>query len=206
MLIKKENLIAEIFIIVFVGLLVVWMLSDVALGDDVNVSATIAGGIDCNYSTNTASFGELTTGLVTTAFGSTTIDITSNDVAVVKVQDTGSTTDPGLWYASEKDIIGSADSVGADTATLEAGTEGYGLQATTTDAGSGEVMTIAPRYDYASTTSNVGGFEISNINMASSTDAVAGRRIIIYLQAAISPSNLPGAYVDIITYTCSNTL
>ena len=80
------------------------------------------------------------------------------------------------------------------------------MKATTNGEGSGEVMTIAARYDYASTTSDVGGFEISNVNMASSTDAVTGRRVIIYLQAAIDASNLPGAYVDTITYTCSNTL
>lgn len=206
MFIKKENLIAEILVVALTGLLVVWMLSDVSLGADVSVSATIAGGIDCNFSTNTASFGELTTSDVTTAYGSTTIDITSNAVAVIKVKDVGSTTDPGLWYSAEEDIIGSADSAFADTASLEAGTEGYGLQATTTGAGAGEVMTIAPRYDYASTTADVGGFEISNVNMASSTDAVTSRRVIIYLQAAISASNLPGAYVDTITYTCSNTL
>ena len=118
MLIKKENLIAEILVIAFVGLLVVWMLSDVALGDEVAVSATIAGGIDCNYSTNTASFGELTIGVITTAFGSTTIDITSNAVAVVKVKDNGSSTEPGLWYSAEKDIIGSADAAFGDTASI----------------------------------------------------------------------------------------
>ncbi len=203
MMIKKEDL----FIIAILGLALIILLSynlNVAKGGDVTVSATVAAGISCNFSTDTASFGTLTTSLVTTAYGSTTVNVNSNAVAVLKAQDDGGAGNPGLWYAGGSDLIGSADSVYGNTASLTAGIEGYGLQATSTNFGT--AMTIATRYDNASTTADVGGFELSNVNVASSTGAVTDARIILYYQAAISGANQAGSYVDVITYTCSNTL
>ncbi|MCP6718036.1 MAG: hypothetical protein KJI70_00610 [Patescibacteria group bacterium] len=203
MIIKKEDL----FIIAVLGLAVIISLSsnlNVAKSDDVTISATVGSGISCNFSTNTASFGTLTTGSVTTAYGSTTVNLNSNAVAVLKAQDDGDTSDPGLYYAGGPDLIGSADGSFGNTSSLGAGTEGYGLQATSTDFGT--AMTIAARYDNASTTSDVGGFEITDVNVASSTGAVVDARLILYYQAAISGANLAGSYSDIITYTCSNTL
>ncbi|MCP6718037.1 MAG: hypothetical protein KJI70_00615 [Patescibacteria group bacterium] len=165
---------------------------------------TEAPSLTCNFSTTTASFGTLTSSAVLTAYGSTTIDITSGGTVFVKVQDDGDTGNPGLYKSSATtDLIGSADSASGNTASLIAGIEGYGLQATSTDYGSGAVMTIAARYDNASTTNDVGGFEITDVTMASSTAAVTNRRIILYYKAASSVSNVVGSYADVITYTCS---
>ncbi|TKJ18853.1 MAG: hypothetical protein CEE43_17145 [Promethearchaeota archaeon Loki_b32] len=203
-IIKRKDL----FFIAVLSLALIISLSsnlDVTKSADVTVSATIASDITCDFSTTTASFGELTTAAVSTAFGSTTINVNSSDVAVVKVQDDGDTTDPGLYNsAGATDLIGSADAASGNTATLAAETEGYGMQATSTDFGT--AMTIAVRYDNASTTNDVGGFEITDLNMASSTGSVTNARVIMYYKAAVSDSNLAGSYSDIITYTCSNTL
>ncbi len=162
--------------------------------------------LTCNFSTTTASFGTLTTNAVTTAYGSTTIDITSPTTVFVKLYDTGGGGGASLYY-SGGDNIGSADFTYADTATLEAGTEGYGMQATTTGAGSGAVITILNRYDNASTTNDVGALELvgAEVTMASSTAAVTNRRIIMYYKAAINASHEIGSYLDTLTYTCSTS-
>ncbi|TKJ18854.1 MAG: hypothetical protein CEE43_17150 [Promethearchaeota archaeon Loki_b32] len=176
----------------------------IAWFDTTSLDVSAGVSLTCDFSTTTASFGELTTSVVSTAYGSTTINVISADTVFIKVQDDGDGVDPGLWKSSATtDLIGSANEASGNTATLEAGTEGYGMQATSTNEGSGAEFTIAVRYDYASTTNTVGGFEITDVTMASTTGAVTNRRVIMYYKAAINASNVMGSYSDTITYTCS---
>ncbi len=170
------------------------------------VDITVVSALTCNFSTTTASFGTLTSSAVSTAYGSTTIDVTSAGTVFIKVQDSGGAGSPGLYKSSATtDLIGSANAASDNTDTLIVGTEGYGLQATSTDFGSGAAITIATRYDNASTTNDIGGFELTDVTMASSTAAVTNRRVILYYKAAASALNVMGSYSDSITYTCTTS-
>ena len=174
-------------------------------GDDVTVTATVGSNISCNASATSTAFGTLTTSVITTS----TPDVTftsgcnSDTGCVLYVEDTGDfTTNPCLYSTSSTDLIGSADSSYADTALLVIGTEGYGIQATTTGSGSGGTLTIAPRFDQAG--DNVGGLETSTTAVSSSSIPFADRETVIKHKAAISSGTLEASdYADVLTYSCT---
>ena len=159
---------------------------------------TPGGALSCSFSTTTVSFGALTDGGITTAYSSTTLTITSDSAVFVKVYDKGGGGTAGLYYAGGPDLIDSADAT-----PLTAGSEGYGLQATSTTWD----MTIKAQYNYASTTDNVGGLELvgNMVTMASSSGAVTNAKVIIYHKATIATTILAGAYVDSLNYICVNS-
>ena len=196
---------SSIFVLCFLAIQVLPS-PDTAMGDTVTVSAVVSGTYSCSYSTTTASFGTITTSAVATAYSSTTIDVTSNTITYVKVYDAGDTSNPGLYYAGGPDLIGSADSAYGDTATLVAGTEGYGIQGAVTAGGSGGDFTIAATY--LQTSDNVGGLELagSEQTLASSDAAVTRKEVVVTYKAAVSSSNLSGTYTDTVTYTCTTSL
>ena len=111
------------------------------------------------------------------------------------VKDAGSGSNPGLYKsAAPAYLIASSD------ATLSAGSDGYGIQATSTAAGSGATLGFNAKYNKMG--NDVGGLSISNIVLASSTADAANREGIVTHKAAISGNALSGSYSDTITYSC----
>jgi len=171
-------------------------------------SLDVSAGVSFSCSTipSNIQFGTLTTGQVYTALVNTTTTVTAGAGGfTLSIYDSGDTVNPGLYNSTgtPTDIIGSADASFGDTATLSNGTEGYGIQVATTSAGSG-TLTVASRYANKTGT-DVGGLERGSgnaVEVASSTDAVTDREIVITYKAAISSLNAGGDYKDTITYTC----
>ena len=113
----------------------------------------------------------------------------------LSVADAGNTTNPGLWNSAESDLVQSS------TATLSAGTEGYGIQATTTGAGSGGTLTVATTYDKSG--SNVGGLTLGGATLISSSLPIGSREVVVTHKAAIGILTAGGSYADTITYSCT---
>lgn len=171
---------------------------------NVTVSANISTTVSCSASTSTTDFGTLTTSAVSTSTPDVTVTMSCNYASgcTLKVQDDGNTSNPGLYSSTASYLIGSADSSYNDTATLVAGTEGYGTQASTNANGSGGTLTIAARFDQ--TGDNVGGLEISDVDVSSSSEPIANRETVIKHKAAISGlTKAASDYSDIITYSCT---
>ena len=178
--------------------------ADLVLGDDVTVSATVSETVSCAASTTTTAFGTLTTTAVSTSTPDVTITMSCNYASgcTLKVQDDGNATNPGLYSTTVAYLIGSADAAYADTATLAAGTEGYGIQGSTNANGSGGTLTIATRYNQ--TGNAVGGFEITDQSISSSTEPIANRETVVKHKAAISGLTKAATnYSDILTYSCT---
>ena len=175
-------------------------------GDDVTVSATISTSVSCSPSTTTTSFGTLTTAVVTTSTPDVTLTMSCNYASgcTLRVKDTGDfSANPCLHSTTSADEIGSANVAYDDTATLVIGTEGYGIQAVTNATGTGGTLTIAARYDH-SATSTVGGLEITDVDISSSTIPIAGRETVIKHKAAISGLTKAATdYADVLTYSCT---
>jgi hypothetical protein len=100
------------------------------------------------------------------------------------------------------------------TSTLQSGTDGYGIKAATTTNGSGGEITTNTRYnkyylEAFDASDAVGGLiygTSSAIVIASSTEAVTSKEIVVTHKAAVSSSATPGDYKDTILYTCSTAL
>jgi hypothetical protein len=84
---------------------------------------------------------------------------------------------------------------------LAAGTEGYGIQATTTATGSGATLTIAAKY--LQTGNTVGGLTIANGTLASNNATSSNREVVVTHKAAIANVTPAGNYNDTITYECT---
>ena len=194
---KIEKNISWFLVLSLAMLSISWFFLEPANSADVTVSATVASIISCSTPAGSTAFGSMNQGSVYTSDTDATTTVSSNGSVYVKIKDAGDTSNPGLYKsAGTTDLIGSADAASGDTATLSAGTEGYGIQASTTDS-----IEIATRY--LQTGDNVGGFEITDQTLASSSAAVTAEVITVIHKAAVSSSNLAGDYADTITYTCS---
>lgn len=160
-----------------------------AFSATVSLTATVGTSITCTLSTSTTAFGTLTSGAVSTAAPNVTSTVTTNDGLgfSLNISDTGlATSSPSYAIAST-------------TGTLAAGTEGWGIQATSTSGGSGTV-TLDSIYNVSGNT--VGKIGVSRV-LASSSAAVTSRNILITHLAAISASTQAGSYSDTITYSCT---
>ena len=201
---KTKNVLIVIGLIGAVIFIYNFWSADLVLGDDVTVSATVSATVSCTASTSTTAFGTLTTSAVSTSTPDVTITMSCNYASgcTLKVQDDGNATNPGLYSTTVAYLIGSADAAYADTATLAAGTEGYGIQGSTNANGSGGTLTIATRYNQ--TGNAVGGFEITDQSISSSTEPIANRETVVKHKAAISGLTKAATnYSDILTYSCT---
>jgi len=201
---KTKNVLIVIGLIGAVIFIYNFWSADLVLGDDVTVSATVSQTVSCAASTSTTAFGTLTTSAVSTSTPDVTITMSCNYASgcTLKVQDDGNATNPGLYSTTVAYLIGSADAAYADTATLAAGTEGYGIQGSTNANGSGGTLTIATRYNQ--TGNAVGGFEITDQSISSSTEPIANRETVVKHKAAISGLTKAATnYSDILTYSCT---
>ena len=182
-------------LLVLAGFAVLIMGLDFSLvaGSTVTVSATVAESITCSTNTATTAFGTLDSGSVSTSTpnASTTISCNTGLGCTLNVQDANT----GLATTSPAYTIASAD------ATLSAGTEGYGIQATTTASGSGGTLGIPAKFN--KTGNAVGGLATGNAIIASSTASVSGRENMVTHKAAISGTTQAASYADTITYSCT---
>jgi hypothetical protein len=174
--------------------------SDGSLLDSYNIIPEVvtASGSSVSCSTNTAStaFGTLTTGAVSTAAtnASTTMTCSGGLGCTLTVQDAGNGASPGLATSTPAYLIPSSNT------TLVAGTEGYGIRATTTAAGNGGSLAVGSAYNKNG--NDVGGLTIAATTLASSTTAITGREVVTTHLAAIAAITQAASYTDTITYSC----
>jgi len=175
---------------------------DGSLLDTYNVyaQATISGAaqISCSLSSTSTSFAVLSPSNVSTSSPDITLTVsaTSTSGVNISVNDVGNSANPGLYKSTPPTYL-----IQSQDATLSAGTDGYGIQAATTTAGSGAILNLSSKYN--KTGNNVGGLTTTTTQLASSTADLTNREIIIKHKAAVSFSVPTGNYSDTITYTCS---
>jgi hypothetical protein len=175
-----------------------------ATSSTVTVSASVAATISCSTSATSTAFGTLTDASVFTSspnVSSTMSCANSSAGCTLYVKDAGSGSNPGLWNSTSSSLIESPNAAFDATSTLVAGTEGYGIQATTTSAGSGATLTLAARYNQSGNT--VGGLTLTNTTLASASATSSGREVVVTHKAAIATVTPAGTYNDTITYECT---
>lgn len=177
--------------------------SSAATSSAVTVSASVGAVISCSTNVGSTDLGALTSGSISTASpnASTTMSCTNSATGcTLSIKDAGGGGNPGLWNSVSSYIIPSPNAAYAATSTLSAGTEGFGVQATTTASGSGGALGVASRY--LQTGNTVGGLTLGGATLASSTAAATNREIVITHKVAISGTTVGGNYADTITYSC----
>lgn len=179
-----------------------WSLTN---GSTVTVSATVSQSVTCSTNVSTTAFGTLSSLAIATSTSDASSTMSCNDGlgCTLSINDAGNGVNGGLATTSPAYLIPSPASGFPATATLAAGTEGYGIMATTTATGSGGTLTIASRYLQTYTGNLVGGLSTSTLTLASSTSAISNREITVRHKAAISGTTQAASYVDTITYSCT---
>jgi len=202
---KPSRIILSAVAVLIVAMVVQASLETVQ-GSTVTVTATVTESVTCSTNNSTAALGTLASNAIASTSGtgnaSTSFSCNTGLGCTLTVLDAGNAVNPGLTTTSPAYIIGSASAAFADTATLVAGTEGYGIQATSTNEGSGGSITLPIRYS-SPTYAAVGGLEITAQTLASSTAQVASRSVVVSHWAAISGTTQAGIYSDTITYSCT---
>lgn len=193
---KLKSALFGVAMVLVVGLLIGASV-DMVKGATVTVTASVTETVSCATNISSTAFGTLDTGSVSMAATNASSSLSCNTGLGCRltVQDAGNGANPGLATTSPAYLIASAD------ATLVAGTEGYGIQATSTTGGSGGTLTIRTNYNVTSTV--VGGLTISPTTLASSTAQVSSRQVLVRHFAAISGTTQAGIYSDTITYSCT---
>jgi hypothetical protein len=154
----------------------------------VTVSATVTQTVSCNTNITSTSFGALSSASVSTASPNATTTVATNDPLGLTLLISDS--NHGLATTSPAYTIPSV------SATLAAGTEGYGIQATSS-AG----ITVSATYN--KTGNDVGALTTSTQTLASSSGVVSSATVTVTHLAAISASTPAGSYSDSITYSCN---
>ena len=173
-----------------------------ATSSAVTVSASVDATISCSTNAAATAFGTLTTGAVATGDTNTSTTMScanSSGGCTLYVKDAGGGGNPGLWNSSASYLIPSVSS------TLVAGTEGYGVNATTTAGGGGGSFTIAAHYKLGSdtATTTVGGMLTTNQSLATVNSTSSQREVVVRHKAAIAGGTSAGSYADTITYECT---
>ncbi len=165
----------------------------------VAVTATVTSSVSCTTDIGSSSFGTLSIAGISSSTPATNVSNSCNSGGgcTIYVNDAGNGGSPGLYAAAAT----STPLIASATATLATSSEGYGIQAATTGAGSGGTLTLSSTY--LKTGANVGGLTIAPTQIASSTVPIASRIINVSAYAAISGLTKAGSYADTITYSCS---
>jgi hypothetical protein len=168
----------------------------------VTVTATVTTNVTCSLSTTTTAFGTINTSDVYTSSPNVTTTVSCNPAGgcQVQIKGQGNGTNGGLYNSAANYLIPSPAADFPATATLVAGTEGYGIQAATTSAGSGVTLSLNPIYNQTGNT--VGKLSTASVVLASSSQPVSNREVVVTHKAAISVLTPAGTYQDIITYDC----
>jgi hypothetical protein len=168
-------------------------------------TAGAAPSVSCSLSSTSTSFGNLNPSSISTSSPNITITVSCSGTVsgcTVSVRDTGNGTNGGLYKSTSPTyLIPSPASGFPATATLSAGTEGYGIQVATTTAGSGGTLSLNPIYNQSGNT--VGKLTTTTQVLASSTTDVSNREITITHKASISNLTPLGNYQDSIIYSCN---
>jgi len=197
--VMKSPLYTLLAVAVFAILAIMWLSTvdvQVTQSSTVNVTATVASSTTCSTNVSSTAFGTLTSGAITTSTpdASSTLSCNIGLGCTLNIADANA----GLATTSPAYTITSA------TTTLAAGTEGYGVQATSTATGSGGALTFSARFGGAKfATNDVGGLSVASAILASSTAAVSNREVVVRHKAAISGTTQAGEYSDTITYSCT---
>jgi len=154
--------------------------------------STISTGITCSFSATSTDFASLLPSAVSTSSPDITITVTSGGGFQITVKDAGNGTNPGLYKSTSPTYL-----ISSSDATLVAGTDGYGIQATTTNT------SISINAKYNKSGNDVGGLSLTDVVLATSSVAVTNANINIKHKAAVSVFAPTGNYQDTITYTCS---
>jgi hypothetical protein len=181
--------------------------SDASLGTTISHTNTTNGGhnlnwgfgplVSCSTSITETDLGALDSFAVkvSSAPATTTVSCTSPSGCSLMVTGTGSTLLPGLYKATAPThLIPSVD------ATLSAGTEGYGIQAATSTAGSGQALSLAAGYNVSGDT--VGALATTSTTLVSATGGFTNREVVVNHKAAVAILTPVGTYADTITYSC----
>jgi len=170
----------------------------------VSVSATVTTSVTCNLSTTTTAFGNIDSSAVYTSSPNVTTTVSCNPGAgcTVTIRDQGDGTNGGLYKSTAPTYLIPSPAAGFPaTSTLVAGTDGYGIQAATTTAGSGGTLSLNSIYTYSGNT--VGKLATTTQTLASSSQPVANREVVVTHKVAVSALAPAGNYSDTITYQCS---
>ncbi|MGC8776163.1 MAG: hypothetical protein ACP5QN_02545, partial [Minisyncoccia bacterium] len=161
-------------------------------------TASAAATVSCSTNVTSTSFGNITTGSIFTSSPNVSSTISCSGTASgcsLYVQDAGNGSNPGLYKSTSPTYL-----IVSTDATLSGTSDGYGIQAATTTAGSGGILTLNSKYN--KTGNDVGGLTTTTITLASSTADVTGREVIITHKASVSGTSPSGDYSDTITYSC----
>lgn len=159
--------------------------------DQIAVTGDIGFSITFSLSTTTCSLGTLTTGAVGSCGPFTyTVGTTAAGGYTVTVQDEGSGSNPGLYKSATPTHL-----VASSTATLAAGTEGYGIQGAV-NSGSQTIAAV-----YLKTSNDVGGLNRTATTISSYTSATSSNHVTnVTAKAAIAAGTYAGSYADTLTF------
>lgn len=145
--------------------------------------------LNLSINTNQINFGVLSINSVETSTPDNVITINTNvdNGYILRVASTGNGSNPGLYNSAGSYLIQS------NTALLVSGTEGYGIQASSTTA------TIPAVYNKIG--NDIGGLSLTAQLLASNSASVTGESIVVKAKAAISSSSRGGNYSDTLLYT-----
>ncbi|MEM5812027.1 MAG: hypothetical protein QXG91_04810 [Candidatus Aenigmatarchaeota archaeon] len=172
---------------------------------NVSVTATVSTSVTCTLATTTTAFGNIDTNNVYTSSPNVTTTVSCNPGAgcTVTIKDAGDGTNGGLYKSTAPTyLIPSPASGFPATSTLTAGTDGYGVQAATTTAGSGGTLSLNSIYTYSGNT--VGKLATTTQTLASSSQPVSNREVVVTHKSAVSGLAPAGSYQDTITYSCAS--
>jgi hypothetical protein len=162
-----------------------------------NTNWNFGGTVSCDTTPASVEFSGLALTGVSTASPTATTTLSCSVAAgcTLSVSSTGNGSDAGLYKSSAPTHL-----ILSATATLSAGTDGYGIQAATTTSGSGGTILIASAFN--KTGNNVGGLTTSNSTLASVNTTITDREVVVTYKAAVSPVTPTGTYSDITTISC----
>ena len=155
------------------------------------INAVVEGMINLTISPTTTSLGAIRDNAVVSATPFTITAGTNSQLGyVLTVRDNGSGSSPGLYKSLSPTKL-----IASTTATLSAGTEGYGIQAATASAG----LSIDATYDKSG--NSVGGLSLTNQRLAyRTTSNSAADSINVTPKAAVSFYTTAGNYQDTLTF------
>ena len=200
---ELEKVAKGLLVISLAGILMAWYLPEPTSGA-VTVSAeVVAGVLQCTTDLTATNFSTMSGGGgVYTAGDNSTTTVESNGALYMKIISftDGTKVNPGMATTSPSYFLIPSPNAAFDaTTTLEGGTEGYGIQATTT----GDIV-ISSRYLW--TGYDVGGLaSTSAAVVASSTGPVAEQIVEIIYEAAVVNDTAAATYEDTVTISCSTS-
>jgi hypothetical protein len=156
-----------------------------------------AATVSCDVSATSTSFGNIDANSIYIASPNVTVSSTCSYSlgCTIQINDAGNGSLAGLYKSTTPTYL-----ISSTSTTLSAGTEGYGIQATTTTAGSGATFSLNPIYNVSG--NSVGGLSLTTITLASTTASYTGRQVVVTHKVSLKNTSYAGNYADTITYSC----